>query len=242
MARDNELGCLVTVRGLLLNETRGEIAFDNTGGVVCKIMESAFPNPSENSFPDFLFPNGALEHFQIGSSPEFPRGGSKYKCEESKARKTAADCIAQSERAFLSSPPSPWTYEVEAIKDVYEDFSYRDFMVSLKKHFASHVESLRKCGRSFGTVVFLMEQQTARMGVWENGSFERFYLLSKDREALDFLSKYSSDVRYVVYLVGDTVEIIDIAKTPELIQTAEFGCDIRGGRTVQIHLGLHITI
>ena len=80
------------------------------------------------------------------------------------------------------------------------------------------------------TVIFLIEQEDARLCIYENGRFKRFYLLSEDKELLTYLKDKYPALNYVIFNSTDSVEIIDLSKVDDLIKNAKKGLDIRSGR------------
>ena len=85
-----------------------------------------------------------------------------------------------------------------------------------------------------GDVVFLIEQQDARMGIYVNDCFREFYLISKDKNLLLWFKNYANLIKYIVFTVVDSVEIIELSEIEDLIKTANSSMDIRGGRLISL--------
>lgn len=66
----------------ILGKTNATIYANCESETISQILFSAKPNANSNSFPDFVFSGGGIEHFEITSSKE-PGKGSVFKIEES---------------------------------------------------------------------------------------------------------------------------------------------------------------
>ena len=232
MSRNDEILCLYKVKNVFLYNRSKLTLIDNSDGAIQTILTTCRPNPSDNDFPDFLFNGGRMEHFLIGSSKE-NRKGSEFNRAKYQDDKSLTKFLEEKKKDFLDSPPSPISFGAAVRNTFYDCFSYDAFLNSLERNFANHIESLKESDTELGTVVFLMEQQTPRLDVWENGNFARSYLLSEDKRALQILSKYTSEVRYVIYLAGDIIEAIDLSKLQAMMTVAKEDNDIRSGRIIK---------
>ena len=104
------------------------------------------------------------------------------------------------------------------------------------------MDSLKKSEFIKWVVVFLIEQQGASLGGYVNNKFNRFYMLSEDRNILDYIKETLTDVDYIIFVDTDRYEVIDLSKIDVLIQGAKTGLDIRGGRQRNISLKSYIDI
>ena len=241
MSRNDEAVCLKRLKEAYAHSLGAMIVFDNTDGAVQNALASCSSNPSENDYPDFLFVGGAMEHFLIGSSKEGKKGSEFNRARHSEEVEASRFLDGQREE-FIHAEPAPSTFGTAAYQTRYEGFTYNAFLASLERNFSRHTESLKKCDTEFAMTIFLMEQQTPRMCVYESGTFREFYLLSRDKRALALLARYTNEVRYVVYCAGDAIEAIDLSKLPKMLETAEEHNDIRGGRLIDIKLLLTIDL
>jgi hypothetical protein len=78
--------------------------------------------------------------------------------------------------------------------------------------------------------------------VYINNIFDRFYMLSEDRNILEYIKETLTDVGYIIFISTDRYEVIDLSKIDALIQRAKIGLDIRGGRQKNVSLKLYIDI
>ena len=68
MRGEKEINCLTRVKQ---NLGRNSVHyFCSDPQKIIRILKSARPNPAQSNFPDFLFENGFIEHFQITASRE----------------------------------------------------------------------------------------------------------------------------------------------------------------------------
>lgn len=241
MSRNDEIACLKRLKEAYTHSQGTMIVFDNTDGAVRNALASCNSNPSENDFPDFLFAGGAMEHFLIGSSKEGKKG-SEFNRARHYEEVEASRFMEEQREEFVRAEPVPSAFGTAAYQTRYEGFTYNAFLESLERNFSNHIESLKKCGSEFAMTIFLMEQQTPRLCVYESGTFHEFYLLSRDKRALMLLARYADEVRYVVYCAGDTIEAIDLSKMSKILETAEEHNDIRGGGLIDINLLLAIDL
>lgn len=239
MSKAEEINCLKSVYEAFVLGIGPAVDFDNTNGNIRKALQSYWPNSNPNDFPDFFFEGGAIEHFLIGTSKE-TRKGSAFKAAQREEKNAAAVFSEQQKAAFLSSTPLPGSFGTSCFQTKYEGFSYGEFLRSLERNIGNHIHSLRKNQKEYGDVIFVLEQQTPRLCIYEEGSFAHFYLMSEDRNALAILSKYAENVQYVIYFSGDSVEAIDLKRISEMMPKSKENLDVRGGRLIESHLTIYI--
>lgn len=229
MSRENEIACLNFVARALSVGTIEKTNCDLK--IVRAIFEKVHCNLDSSVFPDFLFDGGLIEHFLVSSSKE-TRKGSDYKIHEHKSKKEFKNFFAKHDNAFLSMEMRPGSFSSYSISSIYENSSYNYFVGSVKRNFYNHIESLTKSGLQHEIVIFLIEQQDGRLGVYEKDSFIKFYLLSEDKNLLNYFKNYFPLVDYVIFKSTDSVEIIDLSLIDEMIECVKENIDIRGGRKI----------
>lgn len=240
--RNNELACLNEIKDSYFNNVGAKKEFDNSDYCMMKaILNGAHQNPKHNEFPDFLFDGGGIEHFELTSSKE-TRKGSRFKIEENKNKNINKERDKKLKQEFLNSKYAPWTMMTANYEETYESFSYYDFLFSLRKNISKHVESLIKSGYENKTVLFLMEQPTARLWIDEGVIPIRFYELHKDKKALQIIKEICRSVDYIIYYVSDSIEIIDLSKIDTLLEKAVIYSNVKGGTLVKCHTNLFINI
>ena len=233
MGRENEINCINKIREALNIGEEIKISACNCNiEIVKNIFNAAKPNPKTNDFPDFIFQGGSIEHFAVTSSTD-NRKGSSFKIEENKASIETNKYFSEQREEFFKKEHVSGSASVATSENTYTDFSYLNFVESIKKHFEDHIKSLLKANNP-GDVVFLIEQQDARMGIYVNDCFREFYLISKDKNLLQWFKNYANLIKYIVFIVVDSVEIIELSEIEVLIKTANSSMDIRGGRLISL--------
>ena len=240
--RDNELACLNRVKDSFIYHRGIKKAFDNSDYLTMEsILGSAHQNENHNDFPDFFFDGGIIEHFEVTVSDE-TRKGSQYKIDDAYCQREKDKHFKQLDKEFIESPHHPGTMRTETVEDTHECFSYESFIKSFKRNVEHHLDSLKKSKYANQIVVFLIEQQGASLGVYTNNIFNRFYMLSEDRNILEYIKETLTNVDYIIFVATDRYEVIDLSKIDVLIQRAKTGLDIRGGRQKNVSLKLYIDI
>ena len=241
MARENEKECLEVLKNAILGKNNVNIYCNSEIRHILRYVFAAKENPNTNDFPDFIFDDGGIEHFQLTSSKETKKG-SEFKIEESRNRQIKEDYEAELKKEFLQSDYVPGTMSTSDYEETYESFTYEDFLSSLQRNVSSHVDSLEKCHYENKVVFFLMEQQTARLWIDEGVVPIKFYELHKDKRALLIIKELCRSVNYLVYLVSDSVEIIDLSKIDDLLENAITYKNVKGGRLIKHQINLFINL
>ena len=241
MSRQNEIDCLEKVKSAFFRSEQAKIEFNNSNASFGSILLSSKCNNDSSKFPDFFFDGGIIEHFQVTASAESKKGSS-FKIKERINDRQAQENFKITDDQFRSSEYMPYTLSVAENRDEYDNFSYDDFLISFKKNFIKHNDSLTKSNYLNQVVVFMIEQDDSRLGVWQNNHFLHFYHIYEDKEVLSFLKQYSNNVRYVIFIAVDGIEIIDLNNIENLILKAKDNLDIRSGHSTHLKLKLYIDI
>ena len=240
--RQNELDCLNKIKDSFIYFKGIKKVFDNSDYSTMElILNSAHQNEKHSDFPDFFFDGGIIEHFEVTASDE-TRKGSQYKVENAYCQRDLEQHYDQLNKDFLDSPHNPGTIKVETIEDTHTCFSYESFVNSLKRNIKHHLESLRKSKYPNQVVVFLIEQQDARLCVYAHDVFDRFYKLSEDKQLLQYIKETLVDVNYIIFNTTDAYEVIDLSKIDLMIARAKENLDIRGGRQKNVSIKLYIDL
>lgn len=236
MARQNEKECLEKLKNAFLGKTNVTIYANCELETILQILFSAKPNADSNSFPDFVFSGGGIEHFELTSSKETKRKGSEFKKEESINKKSKDTCFEKLKEEHLNTKIVPGTITIDNYNEVYDFFSYEYFIYSLERNIVNHIESLEKNNYKDKVVVFIMEQQTARLLVDEGIVPISFYELHRDKKALSILKQHCNSVNYIIYFVADSVEVLDLSKINDLLSESFVYKKVKGGRLIKCQL------
>ena len=238
--RENELACLNKIKDNYIKHTGIKKDFDNSDYLIMEsILTSAHQNEKHSDFPDFFFDGGIIEHFEVTASDE-TRKGSQYKVDDAYCQREKEKHFKQLDKEFMESPHHPGTMTTQSVEDTHECFSYEAFKKSFKRNTNKHLVSLRKSLYNGKIVVFLIEQQGARLCIYANNRFYKFYTLSEDKNLLVYIKENMSDVNYIIFTASDSYEILDLSKIDSMISRAKDNQDIRGGTQRNISLKLYI--
>lgn len=240
--RQNELNCLNLIKdNFFMLSKKANKVFDNSDfPKMAKILDGARHNENHNDFPDFFFDGGIIEHFEVTSSNETNKKGSEYRTEEAENKRKTSKYFKECDEDFIKGSHVPNTMRTATAEATYKCFSYEDFVKSFKRNSEKHLNSLSNSKYSKQVVVFLIEQQSAALNVYEHGRFNRFYKLSEDKKILQYIKDSFIDVDYIIFKVSDMYEIIDLSKIDSVISVAKDELDIRPGRQINTSLRLYI--
>ena len=239
MTRPNEINCLNRVREAF---SRAFIAPKCFCNVDLDLVRSMFNSAKEcpNDPPDFCCKDGFIEHFEVSPSKEGDRG-SEFRKKKSKADKERKAQFDQCDLEFLASQYEPRTFRIAPVENVYEDFSYDAFLLSLQKNVSSHIERLKKRELTgLTSSAFMAENAGARLYFYERGVLRGFYAIHSDRKALEILRLCIPFVRLFIFVAEDSIEILDLTKLDELISKALDSLDVRGGRFINLSLKMYM--
>ena len=103
MRGEQETNCLTRVKQ---NLGRNSVHyFCSDPQKIIRILKSARPNPAQSNFPDFLFENGFIEHFQITASRE-TRKGAEHRQRQAQFCKEAEQRFQRMGRELNDAPPA----------------------------------------------------------------------------------------------------------------------------------------
>lgn len=241
MARINETNCLETLKSALAGKTSINIYSNCDLEIISRYISLAKSNKNPNEFPDFTFDGGGIEHFEITSSLE-DKKGSKFNIEENKNGKICEQRYLELKNEFQNSAHTPGIVTVNNDSEIYEEFSYDCFIHSLKRNIVKHVTSLKKNNYCDKIVFFLIEQKTARLCIFDDTDFAKFYSLHEDRKVLSLIKENCNYVNYLIYFVADSIEVLDLSKIDELLDNSTECKNIKGGRFIKFRFNLFFDI
>lgn len=207
----------------------------------------AVANSDSNAFPDFVFSNGFIEHFQVSAANETKKG-SAHNIAVNDFEQSNSRAFEQERKDFLQSPPRKNancdTYDMQVITHEMEspEYSYDSFVRSFKKNFEKHVKSVQKYNGEKTVGIFLIELVGARVTVIQNGRFRYFYRLGVDKELLQYIKESTEYLRYIVLANSEGYEVIDIKSIPTLLQNIPTNLTFGVGRYINTKLNLFIDL
>ena len=162
--------------------------FDNAEFYGCEkssirnIIISAKRNKEPQKFPDFLLPNGFIEHFQITSSKTIRKG--------SKQEREMAQYLQGNERIIKNSVGDEDVIAFRSFTTQYPKHSRHYLLESLKKEWDNHINHLNKYKGNKDLSIFMLQYNDACLQICENIPKEDSYIICKERpqQHYDFYS------------------------------------------------------
>lgn len=196
------------------------------------VLRVAQANPAASCFPDFIFENGFIEHFQVTSS-SVTRKGAKHTRKESEFRRTVDIETKEIENEWNRIPSfddvrsKSWTFS-------NPEHSYGFLSDSFRNNWQHHMESYRKYTGSKEIGIFMVEYPEFALAMCENvyhdwidgmsqGDMreqEKFkeYRLSRDKKLLEYIYQFKDEIQYVIFLNYSRFEVIRTENIPYLIR------------------------
>lgn len=207
---------------------------------IIRVLKSAEPNPVQSDFPDFLFENGFIEHFQISASKE-TRKGAEHRQRQALFCKEAEQRFQRMCSELNNAPPANSlareTFEIEA-----PPYSYEMYAASFQKNWQHHIDSLQKYVGCRDVGVFLIEYQGPLFMVLQCGRFTGFYHLHQDAQILQYMATYKDKLSHVIFTDGQNCEAIELEHIPVLLQQVPSDIQFEPGSWKEHYINLAIDI
>ena len=232
MRGEQEINCLTRVKQNLV------YYFCSDPQRIIRILKSARSNPAQSNFPDFLFENGFIEHFQITASRE-TRKGAEHRQRQAQFYKEAEQHF-QRMRSELNDalPENSLTREICEIET--PPYSYEMYEASFQKNWQHHIDSLQKYAGCRDIGIFLIEYQGPLFQVMQRGRFTGFYRLHQDAQMLRYMTAYQDRLSYVIFTDGQNCEAIELEHIPVLLEQVPCDIQFKPGRWKELHINLAI--
>ncbi|MGB3161776.1 MAG: hypothetical protein WBA84_11080 [Carnobacterium sp.] len=203
-----------------------------------KCLEEIVPNEKSNEFPDFVFPNGFVEHFMITSS-KLDKKGAAHKIAISKFEQKNEELAKK-----LSDQKPTYRNSFE-----YNGHSHSNLVNSFEINWNKHIGSLEKYRGKKDNGIFLVEYfDTAALSMAElklEGTDGLFtgdykleqeiiygYRLSRDKKLLKWLYQFEDRIEYVIFLTEESVEIIKLSNILKLLKVLPYDYAIAPNMTL----------
>lgn len=196
------------------------------------ILRKAQPNPDASSFPDFIFEDGFIEHFQVTSS-KVTRKGSTHRREENEFYRNV-DADIEELKAEWNEKPSFNKVRSKSWVFCNPIHSYEFLVDSFKKNWENHIGSYKKYGeKQIG--IFMVEYPEYALSMCEN-VFQDWidgmsqgdmvskpkifneYRLTRDKELLEYIYRFRDKIKYVIFVNRERHEVIRTDKVPYLLR------------------------
>ena len=198
---------------------------------IIEIVNSAQPNPSPSIFPDFIFPEGFIEHFQISSSKTTKKGAT-HKREESNFREK----VEKENAEFESFCNKNIENEVRSRMWIYKnpEHRYEWLCKSLKDTWESHIKSLQNYAGNKEIGIFMVEYTEIAMAMHEQIYSENingrifgdlrypqtlhYYSLCRDKQMLRYLYEFRETIQFILFVNSQKCEVIKVDAIPAIIE------------------------
>ncbi len=195
------------------------------------VLRIAKNNPNLSLFPDFVFDNGFIEHFQITSS-RTNRKGSVHKKEESTFISTVE---SETEKIMQEWNETPNFDEVRSKSWTHTNPEHtHEFLVnSFENNWEHHLESCNKYTGSKEIGIFMIEYSEFALSMcedvyhdWIDGMSQgdmreqekfRCYRLSRDKQLLNYMYQFKEVIKYVIFINCEGFEVIRLENIPYLL-------------------------
>ena len=236
MRGEQETNCLTRVKQ---NLDRNSVHyFCSDPQKIIRILKSARPNPAQSNFPDFLFENGFIEHFQITASRE-TRKGAEHRQRQAQFCKEAEQRFQRMGRELNDAPPAN-SLTREICEMEAPPYSYEMYEASFRKNWQHHINSLQKYTGCRDVGIFLVEYQGPLFKAMQCGRFTGFYHLHQDAPMLRYTAAYQDMLSYVIFTDGQNCEVIELEHIPVLLEQVPCDIQFEPGRWKEHHINLAI--
>ena len=203
--------------------------------IIKNAYNTAIPNPVWNKFPDFLFDNGFIEHFEVTSSHS-NRNGSTMRRELDKLNED----ISSKEKAMMSEMNETPCYEGKTItaNSWHSKHTYEDFCLSFKKSFEKHIDKFNKFSGNKEISIFMIQYNDSALVMNNDLSYLKTgiiygdliqeknyngYRLTHDGNMLEYIYQFKDKIHYVAFYNNDCFhgklcEIICVENIPEILK------------------------
>lgn len=196
------------------------------------ILRIAKPNPSKSVFPDFIFPNGFIEHFQVTSSRDNRKGSEHIK----QMNQFRANVEKQTEQIRQEWDKIPSFDQIRSKSWAIPNPQHsHDFLIhSFQKNWEHHLNSLSSYTGDTDIGIFLIEYSDFALSMIENvyagwidgmsqGDMreqEKFkcYRLTRDKKMLEYIYQFRNQIQYVIFVYCQGIEIIKTENIPYLLK------------------------
>ena len=220
---------------------------------VFQAINAAKENFMASEFPDFIYDNGFIEHFEITSSKENRKGSSK-KINDFLIDKEITPEIKEFNKSCGDMEIGERRSDSWSNKDV--PHSYDNLEKSLKQNLEHHLGQAQKYNGKKDLKIYLVEYGDFGVEMCENidTNLEYFaknqrkpehywnYRLSKDKKMLKYLYNFQNQIDYIIMNYRDYCEILKIKEIPSIIESLPYDYTIVGRNNIVIRKQTNIKI
>lgn len=222
-------------------------------------LDNANPNPDSNAFPDFIYEEGFIEHFQVTSSYE-NRKGSTIERENGELKR---DFNRKLMEATKDLPSDCITIQSVSSHDLWHSqHSYEYFVESFRSNFENHILKMHKYSGNNMHGIFLIEYTDSALRMTKKYAYDLMhgvsygdiltredpsYRLSRDIELLKFIYGKRNEIEFVIFVNengfhGTWIDVIKTANALEIIKLLHEGYDFHCAMIGSSHFGIGVSI
>lgn len=210
---EKELCCLEKVRKQLAPEDCMGMTNEDWEEIK-KCLKTAVENEQKNNFPDFVFDNGFIEHFQVTSSKSTRKGSNHLK--SIKHYKNETDEKFKQVKKEWEDNPMMYKERKAVQEYVYKEHDYEYLKQSILHCFENHMNSLDKYDGNKEVGIFLIEYTDCAVSMAPNYTDEVFvkinngdlklkrkivgYSPAYDKEMLEYFKQLKDKIKYIIWV------------------------------------------
>lgn len=176
-------------------------------------------NTNSNKFPDFVFKDSFIEHFEVTSSLENRKGSNQKRQSKILKENSQKDFLKQMNDNNLNN------LIMSSYNREFEEHSHKYITASFKKNWKTHIKSFEKADSLYKTGIFLIEYKDSVLEtafVRKNELTQIFdtYRITGDKFLLEWIYSYREKIDYLIFInpVVASIEVIKINKIPNIIK------------------------
>lgn len=201
---------------------------------ITNAIRKAKENSKPSNFPDFVFENGFIEHFQITASKESKKKGSAEMADQERFKRETQEELNEFYKYCNENPSLNEVRSKEWTRKNIPEYSYENLKSSFKTNLEKHLDSLDKYKGCKDLSIFLIENSEVNIEMCEN-TFKEMreglrcdykmrqehffrYMLSRDKNMLTYIYTFKHKIDYIIYYYEESFEIIKVENIPDLFK------------------------
>ena len=257
MRGEDEQRCLDIVKAGFNDECRFAMSYEDDL-IIKDAFSKAQPNPQSSLFPDFVYEDGFIEHFQVTSSYENRKGSTMERENSELERNFNKKKIEATENLPLDCIT---IQSVSSSNLWHRQHTYENFVDSFRKNFENHLQKVHKYTGNKQHGIFLIEYADSALCMSKKyaadllldvsygdliSSENPAYRLSRDIDLLKYIYDKRDDIEFVIFVDennfhGTLIDVIKSANALEIIKLLHEGYDFHCAMIGSSHYGIGIS-
>jgi len=229
------------IKGVCGNGQSLECVYSDFPVEALKLICCAEPNPQSSKFPDFLFPGGFIEHFEVTTAKESKKGAA-LKREENKFQKEVQNQF-KAFREEIVGITEPHSIVSRVAKKEFVGSTYDDFVSSFERIWKHHIRSLDNYRGEKAIGIFLIENTGSAFKQMRDGKyFGKLHHLHVDKRLLSIVEESKDRLSFVIYKQAQFYEIIKADTIPMLMEQIPEWLYFEPGRKISSSVQMGIVL